>query len=116
MNSPKIENCRIYRIGEKVTLEPSGFTKRELVIVINEDTQYPDHVAVEAHKDKCSLFDNLTVGDIVDVDVNIRGRVWTDKAGVEKVFNSLVAWQVSVKKYAPKPVVLSADDDTDLPF
>ena len=111
MNSPLIENAKVYRIGERVTLQPSGFVKRELVLEINTETLYPDFISIEAHKEKCSLFDNLTVGDLVEVDVNLRGRIWKDASGVEKVFNSLVAWKLKVIEKAPVVLIYPADDD-----
>ena len=119
MNSPKIECARVYRVGKIETVGTNGFQKRELALVINEETLYPDTIAVEASGAKCSLFDNLNVGDIVEVDVNLRGRIWKDKNGVEKIFNTLAAWKVvMVTKAPPVPTVADFEesDDPNLPF
>lgn len=123
MNSPKIENARVYKVCDTETVGTADFKKRQLWLTINEDTQYPDVISVEATQLKVAIFDGLTAGDIIDVDTHIRGRIWTDKMGVEKAFTTLNAWKVTVKEKAataaPAPswtATVIDEEEEELPF
>ena len=50
----------------------SGFQKREMVILTEE--QYPQPINVEFLQDKCDLLNAYKEGDKVKVSINIRGR------------------------------------------
>src|ERR1700744_1924343 len=100
--------------------------KRELIVEYIENPQYPEYLKFEAINDRCSLMDNVRVGDDVEVFFNLRGRPWTDKTGKKTYFNSLQLWKLNVlagannntvPEYAA-PVNLSAapGEDDDLPF
>ena len=126
---------KVHEIGavQQVT---DTFKKRDLVIQYAENPQFVEYIRFEATQDRTTLFDNLNVGDEVEVAFNLRGRPWTNKDGVTSYFNSLVAWRVS--KVTTEPVTggvqqggaapqavntpsavdISADDgkDDDLPF
>jgi len=100
--------------------------KRELIVEYIENPQYPEYLKFEAIQDRCSLLDNLKVGDDVEVSFNLKGRPWTDKTGKKTYFNSLQLWRVNVLNntpgsnqapaYAPPVDISSAPDDDDLPF
>jgi len=66
---------------------PSGFSKREFVIVTAGD--YPQKVKFECLKDKTALLDNVRPGDTVAVKFAVQGREYNGK-----YFVSLVAWGV----------------------
>lgn len=124
---------KVHEIGavQQVT---DTFKKRDLVVQYAENPQFVEYIRFEATQDRTSLFDNLRVGDEVEVSFNLRGRPWTNKDGVTSYFNSLVAWRVakvttepvttghsgsSPQQFdAPPTVDISADDgkDDDLPF
>lgn len=70
----------------------SGFAKRELVILTEE--QYPQPINIEFTQDKVDLLDSYKVGDSVKVHINIRGREWTSPQGEVKYFNSIVGWRI----------------------
>lgn len=53
----------------------SGFQKREMVLLTQE--QYPQPINIEFLSEKISLLDNVSEGDEVKVGINIRGREWT---------------------------------------
>ena len=72
-------------------------TKRELIVEYAENPQYPEELKFEAINDKCAIFDNLSAGQTVTVDFNLRGRKWVNKKGVAQWFNSLQAWKVTAK-------------------
>jgi len=122
---------KVHEIGavQQVT---DTFKKRDLIVQYAENPQFVEYIRFEATQDRTSLFDNLNVGDEVEVFFNLRGRPWTNKDGVTSYFNSLVAWRVtkitanSLEQSAPgpqafdasSPVDISTDDgkDDDLPF
>ncbi|WP_423146511.1 DUF3127 domain-containing protein [Rubrolithibacter danxiaensis] len=102
------------------------FKKRELIIEFAENPQYPEFIKFEALQDKVNLFDNLKVGDQVEVFFNLRGRPWTDRNGKTAYFNTLVVWRINIlsgqqntaqtPEYAPPVDISSAPDEDDLPF
>ncbi len=102
------------------------FKKRELVVEYAENPQYPEFIKFEALQDKVNLFDNIQVGDQVEVFFNLRGRPWTDKNGKTSYFNTLVVWRINVlsgnqaesaqPEYAAPVDISSAPDEDDLPF
>lgn len=114
---------QVHEIGAEQQITDT-FKKRELIVIVADNPQYPEHIKVEATNDRVNLFDNLDAGDAVTVDFNLRGRPWTNKDGVTTYFNTLVAWKVSKGAQSnqpahntPPPVDISAgDEEDDLPF
>lgn len=127
---------KVHEIGavQQVT---DTFKKRDLIVQYAENPQFVEYIRFEATQDRTAIFDNLNVGDEVEVSFNLRGRPWTNKDGVTSYFNSLVAWRVAKVTTeqvpsggaqqpasgaqtfnAPPTVDISADDgkDDDLPF
>ncbi len=114
------------------------FSKRDFVITIDEETQYPQYISLQLVQDKCSQLDNYNVGDQMKVSFNLRGREWSGPQGI-KYFNSLEAWRIekvsatngpssspSVSYMAPEStsnvghmapgVITAAPSNDDLPF
>lgn len=104
----------VKRIGEIETF-PSGFQKRELVIVTEE--QYPQPIAIEFLKDNGDLLNGLKENESVTVSINIGGREWTSPTGDVKYFNSITGWRLEnngnsePKKETSKTSFLEDDDD-----
>jgi translation initiation factor IF-3 len=71
----------------------ASFKKRELVVTTEE--QYPQHILIEFAQDKCSMLDKYSAGDYVAVDINLRGREWTNPEGVVKYFNQIQGWKIN---------------------
>lgn len=105
----------------------SGFQKREMVILTQE--QYPQPINIEFLQDKCDVLNTYKVGDSIKVGINIRGREWVSPQGDTKYFNSIVGWKVdkisdapnsgSEPGYGSAPIEdnpFASDDDSDLPF
>jgi hypothetical protein len=76
------------------------FSKRE--IVVSTDEQYPQHISIEFNQDKCAILDKYSVGDDVEVGINLRGREWTNPQGETKYFNSIQGW--NIKKEATNDI------------
>jgi hypothetical protein len=81
-------------IFEKQQITDS-FSKREFVIQYAENPDYPEHIKMEFIQDKCDLLDGYDIGQEVVVQLNVKGRKWTDPQGVDKYFNTLQAWKIS---------------------
>ena len=68
---------------------PSGFTKREFVIEV-QDGKYPQMIKFECVKDKTAILDGLSIGDNITVTFDIRGNECK-----ELFYVNLVAWKLS---------------------
>ena len=120
----------IKKIGETQTFA-SGFQKRELVLLTEE--QYPQPIQIDFLSDKIDLLNNVSEGESVKVGINIRGREWKNPQGEVKYFNSITGWRIekvsgeNTNTEAPQPNTFEkpapitndnpfGDEDEDLPF
>ena len=71
-----------------------AFSKREFVLTV-VDGAFSNDILIQLTKDKTSLLDAFNVGDMLEVEINLTGKCWTNPEGVEKYFNSLNAWKVT---------------------
>ncbi|MBU4538758.1 MAG: DUF3127 domain-containing protein [Weeksellaceae bacterium] len=108
----------------------SGFQKREMVILTEE--QYPQPINIEFLQDKSDLVNSYKEGEKVKVSINIRGREWTSPQGEVKYFNSITGWRIEKVEggFPEEPTVarpssttssaektdVFAEEDDDLPF
>lgn len=115
---------KVHEIGATQQVSDS-FKKRDLIIAYAENPQFVEYIRFEANQDKVDIFDNLTVGEEVEVSFNLRGRPWTNKEGVTTYFNSLIAWRINKLANSSggstaysdiPPVDITGSDDDDLPF
>ena len=96
----------VKKIGETQTFA-SGFQKRELVLLTNE--QYPQPIQIDFLSDKIDLLNNVSEGESVKIGINIRGKEWTNPQGEVKYFNSITGWRLekvsgeNTNKEAPQP-------------
>ena len=119
----------IHTIGDTTEYGNNGFTKREFVIKLTgegENTDYPNYIALELIKDKCALMDSYNIGDEINAQFNLSGRLWSGNGRPEKCFNSLQAWKIDAlgsdqanNGQEPPPGDYSdssGDFDDDIPF
>jgi hypothetical protein len=83
---------KVVAVGE--LYQKGEFKKRDLIV--KTDGDYPQVFALEFVKDKEELLDIISVGQTVNVSVNLRGREWINPQGVAKYFSSLSAWKIDV--------------------
>ncbi|MFK8281668.1 DUF3127 domain-containing protein [Capnocytophaga cynodegmi] len=83
---------RVKFIGKTEFVGQNGFQKRDLVITTEE--QYPQDIIIQFTQGKCSLLDNLNVGQKVNVHFNLRGREWISPQGEIKYFNTVEGWKI----------------------
>ena len=120
---------RVKMIGDTQTFGNNGFRKREIVITTEE--QYPQHIMVEFVQDKTDLLNNYQVGQMVKININLRGREWVNPQGETKYFNSIQGWRIENLQAEAQPEGmppvppadafepagdLNEDDHDDLPF
>lgn len=99
----------------------SGFKKREFVLTVADNPDYPQHLKIELIKDKCALLDDCKVGQELTVAINLNGNEWTSPDGEVKYFVSLLAWKLDkgqVIEQAPQKQGdwMQEENDGDLPF
>ena len=118
----------IKMIDETKTYGNNGFRKRELVLTTEE--QYPQHLLIEFIQDKTDLLNTFSVGQKVRININLRGREWTNPQGETKYFNSIQGWRIETLEQAddgnaaPAPPLeafepaddLNEEEYDDLPF
>jgi hypothetical protein len=82
---------KIKRI-EATNVVSEKFKKRMLVVTTSE--QYPQEIGVQFVQDKCDVLNGYNVGDDVEIEVNVQGKDFTNKAG--EVFNitNLQGWKI----------------------
>jgi len=70
------------------------FQKREFVVEIDQNTQYPQTIIFEAQQTHCDILDKYQEGDKVSVDFNLRGNTFTNKENQKRTMNTLQAWKI----------------------
>lgn len=96
----------LHSIGDTTEYGNNGFTKREFVMKLSgedENPRYPNYVAMELIKDNCAMMDNYSVGDEVQAQFNLSGRLWSGNGQGEKCFTSLQAWRISSPSGTSQP-------------
>lgn len=85
--------AKVYKVGatQQVT---DKFKKREVIIIIEPTSQYPQHIKVQFSQDKCDLADTLSIGSEATFHINLRGKLYTDKQGQENCITNLEVWKV----------------------
>ena len=84
---------KIKMIDQTKEVGSAGFKKRD--VVVTTDEQYPQHILVQFVQDKCDLLNSYQVGDAVKIDINLRGREWTNPQGETVYFNTIQGWRIA---------------------
>ena len=70
------------------------FSKREFVLTV-VDGAFSNDILIQLTKDKVTLINDINIGDMLEVEVNLKGKEWTSPSGEVKYFNTIEAWKVS---------------------
>jgi len=105
----------IIHIGNTEVVGSAGTFKKRLLVVKTSE-QYPQEVPVDFVQDKCDVLDKYSIGQDVNVSVNIRGNSYNGKW-----FVSLNGWKINANSEAPtqqakEPESLSAKFEDAPPF
>lgn len=110
---------RVTVIGDRNQITDK-FVKREFVITIDPDGQYPKPVQFQFTGDFCDKLDGVAVGDDVGVRFSLDGRRWTSPEGVDKYFTTLHCWNITVTNAADGDTPPDSTTDhianDDIPF
>lgn len=82
----------IKRILATKSVGSNGFETRELHGTTEE--QYPQILNIQFTQGRCPLLDNFKEGQKVKIDINLKGREWTNPQGETVVFNSIEGWKI----------------------
>ncbi|TRX24019.1 DUF3127 domain-containing protein [Flavobacterium franklandianum] len=120
---------KIKMIDQTKEVGSAGFKKRD--VVVTTDEQYPQHILVQFVQDKCDLLNTYQVGEAVKIDINLRGREWTNPQGETVYFNTIQGWRIgkaqaetASHEAPPMPAAaafppatsLNEEEPDDLPF
>ena len=121
---------KIKMIDQTKEVGSGGFKKRD--VVVTTDEQYPQHILVQFVQYKCDLLNGFQVGEPVKIDINLRGREWTNPQGETVYFNTIQGWRIgklqaeapSAAQMPPMPAAeafapatnLNEEEADDLPF
>jgi translation initiation factor IF-3 len=120
---------KIKMIDQTKEVGSAGFKKRD--VVVTTDEQYPQQILVQFVQDKCDLLNNFQAGDAVKIDINLRGREWTNPQGETVYFNTIQGWRIAKAQVEatssqappmpaaaafPPATSLNEEEPDDLPF
>jgi hypothetical protein len=98
-----------------------NFSKRDFVVTIDHDKEYPQVIQFQLTQARIELIDKIPLGVEVDVHFNLRGREYQDRhSGETKVFTTLDCWQIKMtaqgRSQAPAISNEQTKDNSPLPF
>jgi len=71
-----------------------AFSKREFVLTV-VDGAFSNDILIQLTKDKVTLINDINIGDLLEVEVNLKGKEWTSPSGEVKYFNTIEAWKIT---------------------
>jgi translation initiation factor IF-3 len=83
---------KVKRVEEIKTVGANDFKTREIVVVTEE--QYEQTIAIQFKQGNVTILDNYKEGDKVKIDINIKGRDWTNAEGKTTCFNTIEGWKI----------------------
>lgn len=114
--------AKILRI-EKLEQISEKFKKRKVIVEHSTDINYPQTLEFALFQNNVSLADTLNQGDEVKLMFNLKGKEFTDKTGILRVFNTLEVWRIEMMKKSIDFVETVSnvsenvyDDNEPLPF
>lgn len=81
----------IVQINPVQTVGKNNFKKSS--IWIETADQYPQTIEIEFVKDKADEIQALSSGSNITVQIDIKGRKWTNPDGLTRVFNTVQGWK-----------------------
>lgn len=81
----------IVQINPVQTVGKNNFKKSS--IWLETADQYPQTIEIEFVKDKADEIQSLSIGSNITVQIDIKGRKWTNPDGLTRVFNTIQGWK-----------------------
>ena len=82
------------KIKKDTQVVSESFSKREFVLTV-VDGAFSNDILIQLTKDKVTLINDVNIGDMLEVEVNLKGKEWTSPSGEVKYFNTIEAWKLS---------------------
>jgi hypothetical protein len=82
------------KVKKDTQVVSEAFSKREFVLTV-VDGAFSNDILIQLTKDKVTLINDINIGDMLEVEVNLSGKCWVNPQGEEKYFNSLNAWKIT---------------------
>jgi hypothetical protein len=82
------------KIKKDTQVVSEAFSKRDFVLTV-VDGAFSNDILIQLTKDKVTLINDINIGDMLEVEVNLSGKCWVNPQGEEKYFNSLNAWKIT---------------------
>jgi len=82
------------KIKKDTQVVSEAFSKREFVLTV-VDGAFSNDILIQLTKDKVTLINDINIGDMLEVEVNLKGKEWNSPSGEVKYFNSIECWKVN---------------------
>ena len=82
------------KVKKDTQIVTEQFSKREFVLTVI-DGSFSNDILIQLTKDKCNLLNAFSIGDLLEVEINLSGKCWLNPQGEEKYFNSLNGWKIT---------------------
>ena len=82
------------KVKKDTQIVSEQFSKREFVLTVI-DGSFSNDILIQLTKDKCNLLNAFSIGDLLEVEINLSGKCWLNPQGEEKYFNSLNGWKIT---------------------
>ena len=81
------------KVKKDTQVVSEAFSKREFVLTV-VDGAFSNDILIQLTKDKVTLINDINIGDLLEVEVNLKGKEWTSPSGEVKYFNSIEGWKI----------------------
>ena len=86
----------VVQVNPTQTVGANNFKKATMWIeTIGE--QYPQTLEIEFVKEKADEIQSVASGSEITIQINLKGRQWTNPQGETKVFNTIQGWKYDAK-------------------
>jgi hypothetical protein len=82
------------KIKKDTQVVSEAFSKREFVLTV-VDGAFSNDILIQLTKDKVTLINDINIGDMLEVEVNLKGKEWNSPSGEVKYFNSIECWKIT---------------------
>lgn len=83
---------KVVRVLDTKTTGANDFKSRSIHVKTEE--QYAQTLDIQFVQANISLLDNIQQDDLVVIDVNLKGREWTNDKQEINVFNTIQGWRI----------------------
>ncbi len=82
------------KVKKDTQVVSEAFSKREFVLTV-VDGAFSNDILIQLTKDKVTLINDINIGDLLEVEVNLKGKEWNSPSGEVKYFNSIECWKIT---------------------